>query len=549
MPQVLLISPPIRDYYLTRKRTIPYGLALLADRLRDAQFSVELIDCLATAKSRPLPRPSYFAHLDDFYRPDISPWALFQRYQHFGFSQQHLRERLLRLRSNPPMLIGISSLFTAYAEQAHEAAALVKNIFPAAIVVMGGHHPTALPQIVLEDLSVDFVIRGAGEQSLIRLAQLAQDKQIFNDQLIPIPGLCYRRPDGSLHLSEPAPWLAEQNRTARPAFDLINEKYYARACGKTAVIVASRGCPLHCSYCAVSADAQPGYHRRAIKEILEELAAAIIERGVRFVDFEDENISFDRHWFNELLAGLKEKFSTYRVEFRAMNGLLPQTLDDPTIALMASAGFSELNLSLGSSSAKQLRAFGRPAATITAFDAALEAASRHGLRAVGYVIIGAPGQSPGSSLEDLLFLAKRRVLAGLAVYYPAPGSLDFNQLSQKGLLPESFALFRSSAICLGDAKSRLATVTLLRLGRLVNFAKQLADEKIPWPAADCCRLERIELPLNRQTAGINLLSWFLNDYQLRGINPSGEIYLHSAEDALTQTLAQAISASPPRGTN
>ena len=42
MPQICLVQPPIRDFYLTAKRTFPAGLAAIAGALRAAGFSVEL---------------------------------------------------------------------------------------------------------------------------------------------------------------------------------------------------------------------------------------------------------------------------------------------------------------------------------------------------------------------------------------------------------------------------------------------------------------------------------------------------------------------------
>ena len=46
MPDILLIQPPIRDFYLTAKRTIPYGLACIAAALIKSGFSVEILDAL-----------------------------------------------------------------------------------------------------------------------------------------------------------------------------------------------------------------------------------------------------------------------------------------------------------------------------------------------------------------------------------------------------------------------------------------------------------------------------------------------------------------------
>ena len=50
MAKVILIQPPIREFYLTRKRTIPYGLASIAASLEQAGFDTEIIDALARDK-------------------------------------------------------------------------------------------------------------------------------------------------------------------------------------------------------------------------------------------------------------------------------------------------------------------------------------------------------------------------------------------------------------------------------------------------------------------------------------------------------------------
>jgi hypothetical protein len=62
MVDILLIQPPIRDFYLTAKRTIPYGLAGIAAGLIEAGFSVKILDALATPKSRVVDLPQEMAY-------------------------------------------------------------------------------------------------------------------------------------------------------------------------------------------------------------------------------------------------------------------------------------------------------------------------------------------------------------------------------------------------------------------------------------------------------------------------------------------------------
>ena len=67
MTDILLIQPPIRDFYLTAKRTIPYGLACLAGILREAGLSVEILDARTIRVDLTASTPSdYIRVLTDF---------------------------------------------------------------------------------------------------------------------------------------------------------------------------------------------------------------------------------------------------------------------------------------------------------------------------------------------------------------------------------------------------------------------------------------------------------------------------------------------------
>lgn len=68
----------------------------------------------------------------------------------------------------------------------------------------------------------------------------------------------------------------------------------------------------------------------------------------------------------------------FSVELRAMNGLMPSTLDEDLLDLMQAAGFRSLNLSLGTAVPRRARYFRRPDLR-RAFDRALCTAARLGM--------------------------------------------------------------------------------------------------------------------------------------------------------------------------
>jgi len=125
------------------------------------------------------------------------------------------------------------------------------------------------------------------------------------------------------------------------------------------------------------------------------------------------------------------------------------------------------------------------------------------------------------------------VLAGVSIFYPAPGSKDYRQAGQLGILPEHFSLMRSSALPVSHTTTRKESVTLLRLGRILNFMKSLADRGLEIPGRSTCKTGIEDIGNNRQEAGLQLLNWFMRDGIIRGITPEGEVYEHRASKQLT----------------
>ncbi len=536
MVDIFLIQPPIRDFYLTAKRTTPYGLSLIAAALIKEGFSVEILDGLATSRSRIVDMPMEMKHLHRYYgEMDRSPFALFNFYRHFGYSFEHVADKAGK---SGAFLVGISSLFTPYVNEALKIAESVKAYHADCKIVFGGHHPTAMPESVMESKAIDFVLRGDGEISLPLLAKALKN----GSDLEAVPGIVLRKQDGTIRISEPAQ-VKNLDELPLPAAHLLKYQYYQRAHKGSAVIAASRGCPLSCTYCSLR---KSPYRTRRIQSIMDEIEMVVEQFNAGFIDFEDENLSLDRQWFLQLLNELANRFTGCGLECRAMNGLYPLSLDEVIIRAMRKAGFKVLNLSLCSTSAAHLRRFGRPNVT-QAFDSSLYFAEKYGLSAVGYVIAGGPFQRAKDSVSDLLFLAQRRVLAGLSIFYPAPGSPDYDLCQRLGILPKTFSLMRSSAVPLSHTTNRLESITLLRLTRILNFMKLLLDRgiTIPDPASINGAVKRMDE--NRLETGKQLLQWFLHDGQIWGIRPNGEVFPHKVSTKLTKMFIQGLKQIRLRG--
>jgi len=558
MPDILLIQPPIRDFYLTAKRTIPYGLACLAGPLIKEGYSVEILDGLAVSKSKKIALPPEMLYLKDFYSgPDISPFSMFHDFRSFGLGAETIGERA---RNSDAFLVGISSLFSAYSAEALRTAQEVKRNCPEAVIVLGGHHPTEMPEEVLRHDCVDFIIRGEAEAALPLLAGAIRRETPMES----VPGLGFRSAGGKLFIKSPAV-LKNLDDVALPAIELIDRDFYQRGRRPCSVIAASRGCPLGCSYCSIGCSSWSGFRLKSVRRVIEEMERAVFGIGARFIDFEDENISYRRQWFLELLKEIESRFRGCGLELRAMNGLFPPSLDEEIVCAMKAAGFTALNLSLCSTCREQLKKFRRPEVR-EEFERCLLYAEKYGLGAVAYIIAGAPGQDPQDSVADLLYLARKAAIAGVSVFYPAPGSADFEKCREQNLLPPALSLWRSTALPISDTTTREDSITVLRLGRILNFFKSLD----PSERDEVLRLSREHareaqgpdiggqgrrtglsapaLPLRHRAAGAissrdramlerreigkTLLGIFLREGVIYGVTPDGHLFRHRAADAL-----------------
>ncbi len=541
MPDILLIQPPIRDFYLTAKRTIPYGLACIASQLLREGYSVEILDSLASTRSKKVELPPEMSYLRDFYSgPDISPLAMFHDFRRFGLSQELIGERV---QSSGAFLVGISSLFTAYSAEAMRTAQVVKHRRPEAVTVLGGHHPTEMPEEVLRRHDcVDFIIRGEGEAAVALLARAIHGETSVES----VPGIGFRTTGGKLFIRPPAV-LADLDDVALPAIDLIDNNFYRRSKKPGAVIAATRGCPLGCSYCSIGCSPWCGFRMESVPRVIEEMKRAVFGIGARFIDFEDENISYVREWFLDLLNEIKSQFRGCDLELRAMNGLFPPTLDEEVVCAMKTAGFTALNLSLCTTCREQLKKFRRPDVR-QEFERALLYAEKYGLDTVAYIIVGAPGQDPRHSVADLVYLAGKTAIAGVSVFYPAPGSADFEKCGAQNLLPAALSQLRSTALPISGTTTRKDSITLLRLARILNFFKSLdsadkqevldfakkhATQAVPAQIATPKAPYGVETHAARRRAiGKTLLGIFLRDGVIYGVSPEGHLFQHRTSDAL-----------------
>lgn len=545
---ILLINPPIEDFYQTHIRQEPLGLAYLAAVLEQAQFKVTVLNALAQNQKQKIQLPPELDYLRVFYPlNDVSPFRLFTYYYHFGLSFNELTERI---KTFSPDLIGITANFTPYFSATVQVARICKIIHPSVPVVVGGHHVTVTPEMTLTNNCFDFVVLGEGEATFLELIRLVFKNS--REKLAALTGIGFRD-NGRVRINWPT-------RHIQPLDQLPFPKKYTPDTAK--MILTSRGCPNNCHFCTIRKVMGQTIRYRSLVNVLQEIEYWI-NQGIGEFDFEDDNLLYNPLRAKQLWQSIIIQFGKRQLKLSAMNGIAADTLDEELLELMYLAGFEWLNVPLVSGNPNMLKRLARNQSSEYFFQI-VQLAAKYQLKVVAYLIVGLPQDTIEKMIEDIISLARLKVLIGPSIFYPPPGSPVYEYCLQRNYIQSNtFSLFRSSAVPVETENfSRTDIVTLFRIIRLLNFIKQLIDtECIPssgfyqWLKDEAGNTLIAPKRLSREQIGCILLREFFLNQQLKGLRlrekKGNQFYYQKIEyitsEKVIQKTLNSLTGTPIRG--
>ena len=460
--KVLLVQPPVRDYYDTDIRLQPIGLCYIKAAVKKYLPGVEVVvrDYHRGHGRRTVPLPKELSYLSEYYPvADRSPFSAFHEYYHFGLSFEKIEEGIAEMK---PDVVGISSLFTPYCREALEVARLVKRRLGVP-VIMGGPHVSAVPGSALAEPSVDFVIRGEGERAFVEFLN-----HLFGRRRIEsVPGLGYK--EGKIQRFNRIEDNYDIDDIQCPDLSDLSLNQYELAGSPLAFMVTSRGCPHACSFCSVHLTFGKKYRVRTAQNIIEEIKERYDE-GYRVIDFEDDNLSFYKDNFKQVCRELIKIFPGGEMKFTAMNGISYMSLDHEMLDLMFRAGFSQLNLSLVSLDKNVQAAVSRPNDPVI-YEKIVNTAFRLGFGITSYQILGLPGESLESMIRTLAFQVRLPVLLGVSPFYLTPNVAAAAGLNRK---EEDYVKARLTAMTGENGMYKREDIyTMFISSRIINFLKGL----------------------------------------------------------------------------
>ncbi len=376
-------------------------------------------DCRVIVDDNTMTPADYARHLDD-YKPDV-----------FGFTCMSFQWQPVAERSR-----------------------WVKAAKPETPVIVGGYHPTSLPEMVLRHDAVDMICQGEGDLAIVELC----DKMAKGEDLRKIQNIWVKEMvngEAVIHRNALRPLIEDLDTLPmwdRDAFDmdrLLNDV------GKLALVwgneimpvYAGRGCPYACTFCANSSwlmmyrGKGRFTRKRSVPNVIEELKALKDRYRVKRFEFWDEMFCLGTGWLEEFCDSYAKDVGLPWTAF-----VRAETCTVSNLKMMKRANCQILAMGVEAGNEDYRRQHLKKRTTdriiIEAFDNCREV----GIETVASNIIGLPYENPDLVRETI---ALNRRLDPNALYFfhftPLPGTELYDVCQREGYLADNQDFWYESA--------------------------------------------------------------------------------------------------------
>ncbi len=381
MMRVLLIKPPVDIRMYTHLKHLapenpPIGLAYIASVLERDDFEVKILDLSTNRHDL-----SRLIKLVQDYSPSV-----------IGFT------------STTPLILTVYKIIDS-----------LKKNFPDIKYVIGGPHPTALPEEGLE--YADFIVRGEGEETFLELANAIKNKQKTSS----IKGISFKHKKKCFH-NPNRPLIKNLDEIPYPAWHLLDLKkyhYFGSKKASTANIFTSRGCPYTCSFCNKNIFGRT-LRVRSNENILGEIDLLVNTFGVKRINFSDDVFNMNKTKTVALCKEITRR--NYDLSLFPQNGVRVDSMDKEMLDSFWNAGFDGLVFGVESGDQRILD-LNNKCITLKKISHAFKISKNYGFSRWGLFLLGLPGETKKSIMKTINFSIKLNPdIAKFGVLVPYPGT-------------------------------------------------------------------------------------------------------------------------------
>jgi radical SAM superfamily enzyme YgiQ (UPF0313 family) len=364
---------------------IPTGLEYIAAYLKDAVDQVHIVDMELDKRK--------FQDIINFYKPD---------------------------------LIGITLSATDHNQGLHLAKIAKQNNIH---TVVGGYHPTSVPDIMLSHPQIDMVIRGEGEVTMKELVETSTFENVI--------GISYKNNGKIIHNAQ-RPQIENLNTLPFPARYLRQYPYKSQdRVTDCDVILLSRGCNGLCSFCCEPSMSQGCLRNRSPENVLKEILemSEYHKRKPVNVMFADPNFMGNPKQVDRLCDLLMEH--DLNMEFCALVRADAMATHPQLVKKMCKVGIRRFEMGIESPNVKDLKSTKKGVTNKVHYEA-VRNIRENGGRAGGTFVIGLPDQTE-EEIKTFPTYAKEIGLTGAAfgIATPFPGTEFYKEIDDQSLIFET----------------------------------------------------------------------------------------------------------------
>ena len=418
MSRILLIRPPsvFSASSYSAPVTMPLALAYLSANLLEQGHQVDNIDALG----------------EDIYHIDVSYTP---RVRYRGLPTEKILERI----KTKPDGIGITVMFSQDWPHVEDMIHAIHKVYPDVPIILGGEHPTAASEYVLDTCKpVTHIAFGEGEETIVDWAEWLDGKKSVEQ----IAGIARRDESGKVVVNPPRARLRTPDDLPWPAWNLFNlEPYFAVGeghgveRGRAMPLVATRGCPYQCTFCSSPAMWTTRYVMRSVHKVIDEIEHYIKHYKADNIDFFDLTAIIKKDWIMQFCREVKRR--GLKFSWQLPSGTRSEAMDADVLTAMAESGCMNVTYAPESGSEATLEYIKKRVKLPRLYES-IANAKKNGIFVKCNLIIGFPKEHRRDMLKSLGAAMRFAWLGvddtGLYPYSPYPGSELYHYLRDSGAI-------------------------------------------------------------------------------------------------------------------
>jgi anaerobic magnesium-protoporphyrin IX monomethyl ester cyclase len=335
------------------------------------------------------------------------------------------------------LCLGISLVTGPMIKETVQIARAAKQLYPDKPVILGGWHPSLLPDQTLAAEYVDVVVKGQGEDALLEIVQRIE----AGESLKGIAGVGYKE-DGRLRFNPPRE-LRPIRELPPKAYHLADFDAYERVCGRRwAMYTSSLACPYSCAYCTNEGVYGRKWNALEPKRVVEETTDLVSRYGLKLLWIVDDNFLVDLDRALLIAEGIVRTGVKFDWSVQASTNLVCR-LSVEELKLLRRAGLSQVAQGAESGSPKVLHLMNKDFQKLETIHQAADRLTQAGIRPSFNMIFGFPGEGEAERRESLkLIMTVCRRYPGAEfwtnIFTPYPGAPIMQKAFELGIdVPKS----------------------------------------------------------------------------------------------------------------